>query len=452
MKLITITTLLTFFLFQFAKAQEYNPTYFQKAELLEDLSFVQEKVENMHPLFLDEVFAEKWRVKYDLLDKQLLDSLSINQFYVQLSTLVGELEDTHTGVSFPYSERKKYMIGGGGVSMPFSITIKGHKLYVNEYFGEDRTLAIAGKQVLAINGISSEQIIVDIRSIAGVRERECSDQSVEKLFAMCFWALYGEVQNYQLQVSDVDSLVKIAAVNNATYFELKKKYASSQKPEYYQLNFSDDNKLAKLKIASFYGGEKYNAFLKEAFEEIKVKGFRQLIIDVRNNPGGRSRGVDSLLNYLTDKSYSQYKSIGVKVSEELKANYKQKRPESYALIANLPNDTLVYLNSETFIHEPRVKESAFTGDVFVVINERSNSAAATFAGIVKENQLGSIVGNKATGEHIRYYGDFLSYELPNTKLMIYVSPKEFIQFGGSNLDKGVEPDVLLKDFEFRGIL
>lgn len=438
------------FAFQSAKAQEYTPTYFEKAELLEDLSFVQEKVENMHPLFLDEAFAEEWNIAHKTLVKQLPDSLPINQFYVQLSTLLGALEDTHTGVSFPYSERKKYMIDGGGVSMPFSITIKDHKLYVNEYFGEDRSFALDGKQVLAVNGVSSEQIIADIRSIAGVPERECGDQSVEKLFAMCFWALYGEWETYDLQL--VDSLVKIAAVNNATYFELKKKYASSQRPNYYQLNFSDDNELAKLKIASFYGGEKYNTFLKEAFEEIKAKGSKQLIIDVRNNPGGRSRGVDSLLNYLTDKSYSQYKSIGVKVSEELKANYQQKRTESYALIANLPNDTLVYLNSETFIHEPTVKESAFTGDVFIVINERSNSAAATFAGVVKENQLGSIVGNKATGEHIRYYGDFLSYKLPNTKLMIYVSPKEFIQFGGSNLDKGVEPDVLLKDFEFRGIL
>jgi len=399
---------------------------------------------------LYETFAEEWNIAYKTLENQLPDSLSINQFYVQLSTLLGELEDTHTGVSFPYSERKKYMIDGGGVSMPFTIAIKDHKLYVNEYFGEDRTLAIGGKQIVAMNGIASDQILQDMRKIAGARGRECGDQSVEKLFAMCFWALYGEWETYDLQL--VDSVVKIAAVNNATYFELKNKFASQQRPEFYQLDFSDNNKLAKLKIASFYGGEKYNAFLKEAFEEIKVKGSKQLIIDVRSNPGGRSRGVDSLLNYLTNKAYAQYKSIGIRVSEELKANYKLKRPESYALIEDLPNDTLLYVDSETFIHEPNTKESAFTGDVFVVINERSNSAAATFAGIVKENQLGSIVGNKATGEHIRYYGDFLMFKLPNTQLSIYVSPKEFIQYGGSKLNKGVEPDILLKDFEFRNEL
>ncbi|WP_321516731.1 S41 family peptidase [Marinifilum fragile] len=452
MKPTILTILITILLFQSTKAQDYKPTYFQKKELVEDLSFMMAKVETMHPMLLDEAFDVKWYKSGLKIEEELSDSMSINQFYVQMAELLGELEDTHTGISFPYSERKKYMIDGGGVSMPFSITVKDHRLYVNEYFAEDRSHDIAGKQILAINNIASDQILQDMRNTVGVKNRECGDGSVEKMFAMSFWALYGETNVYRLKLMGENTPLVINGVSNAKYFELKKKYGSQQNPEKYRLTFSEDQQLAKMSIASFYGDEQYYQFLKDAFQEIKSKGSKQLIIDVRNNPGGRSRAVDSLLNYLTDKSYSQYKSIGIRVSEKLKANYKQKRPELYDRIEKLPNDTLFYMDSTAYKHEPNYKESAFTGEVYVLINERSNSAAATFAGVVKEKGLGTIVGNKATGENIRYYGDFLMYKMPNTKITFYVSPKEFIQYGGTNLNKGVEPEVLIQDFEFRDIL
>lgn len=449
MKPTILTILITILLFQSTKAQDYKPTYFQKNELIEDLSFMMAKVETMHPMLLDEALDVKWYKSGLKIEEELPDSLSINQFYIEIAKLVGELEDTHTGVSFPFSERKKYMIDGGGLSMPFSITVKEHRLYVNEYFAEDRSHDIAGKQILAINNIASDQILQDMRNTIGVRARECGDRSVEKMFAMSFWALYGETNVYRLKLMGEDTPLAINGVSNAKYFELKKKYGSRQNPEKYHLAFSDDQQIAKMSIASFYGDAQYNQFLKDAFQEIKSKGSKQLIIDVRNNPGGRSRAVDSLLNYLTDKTYSQYKSIGIRVSEELKENYSQKRPELYTCIEKLPNDTLFYMDSTAYKHEPNYKESAFTGEVYVLINARSNSAAATFAGVVKENHLGSIVGSKATGENIRYYGDFLMYKLPNTKITFYVSPKEFIQYGGTNLNKGVQPDVLIQDFEFR---
>ncbi|PXX97940.1 hypothetical protein DF185_16510 [Marinifilum breve] len=452
MKSIVLIVLISILLLPCATAQDYKPTYFEKAELIEDLWFFQNKVENMHPLILNEVFAFEWSMHGNIAEKQLPDSLSINQFYIEIAKLVGELEDTHTGISFPYSERKKYMIDGGGVSMPFSITVKDHQLYVNEYIGEDRSLDIAGKQILAINNITSDQILQDMRNTVGVKNRECGDGSVEKMFAMSFWALYGETKVYRLKLMDEDAPLAINGVCNAKYFELRKKYGSQQNLDKYRLVFSDDQQIAKMSIASFYGDRQYNQFLKDAFQEIKSKGSKQLIIDVRNNPGGRSRAVDSLLNYLTDKSYSQYKSIGIRVSEELKENYSQKRPELYARIEKLPNDTLFCMDSTAYTYKPNYKELAFKGEVYVLINERSNSAAATFAGVVKENNLGTIVGNKATGENIRYYGDFLMYKLPNTKITFYVSPKEFIQYGGTKLNQGVEPDVLIRDFKYKDIL
>lgn len=449
MRPTVLILLLSFFSQHLTFGQQYTPPFFTKQEIESDLQFVKEKLFNMHPKFLNEIYSKNWEIKYDSLCNNLPDSISYNKIFVAMSGLMAEVEDSHTGFYFPFEERGKYMLnGGGGVTMPFTIRVKNNKLFIDEYFGENRSCQIQGSELLSINSINSEKLLNDVRTLVGVKNRESGDKSVEMLFGMCYWMLYGETSEYNLQIAGTDSLVKINSVNNDQYFELKNIYYPQKKHKVYELNFSDANEFAFLKIESFNGDEKFDSFLMNAFNTIKRNKCKYLIIDVRDNPGGRSRGVDSLLNYLTEKSYSQYSSIGIRVSEEIKSNYKERNPETFNLIKDLPNDTLFYLNDSLLVHEPHCKVSYFMGDIYVLVNERTNSAAATFVGVVKEKKIGKIIGCKPTGENIRYYGDFLSFTLPNSKMKIIVSPKEFIQYGGADLNNGVVPDILLNDKEF----
>jgi len=54
----------------------------------------------------------------------------------------------------------------------------------------------------------------------------------------------------------------------------------------------------------------------------------------------------------------------------------------------------------------------------------------------------SIIGEE-TGGTISYYGDFWYMQTPNTGITFYVSPKHFIQYGGTDLNRGVIPDYLV---------
>lgn len=80
----------------------------------------------------------------------------------------------------------------------------------------------------------------------------------------------------------------------------------------------------------------------------------------------------------------------------------------------------------------------------MLINENTYSAASTFAGVIKKFRLGKIIGATQTGGTIKYYGDFLFFKLPNSKMKFFISPKEFIQYGGYNLNQGVYPDIKIK--------
>lgn len=62
----------------------------------------------------------------------------------------------------------------------------------------------------------------------------------------------------------------------------------------------------------------------------------------------------------------------------------------------------------------------------------------------KELKLGTIIGEE-TGGTISYYGDFWYMKTPNTGITFYVSPKHFIQYGGTDLNRGVVPDYLIKN-------
>ena len=442
MKRNLLIVLLILYLQNLAFGQKYDPTYFSKQEIENDLQYLKEKVVSMHPKFLNKVYSENWQIKCDALLNNLADSISFNESFVAMSGLLAGIKDEHTSFNFSYDERRKYMLNGG-VTMPFTICVKNNKLFINEYFGENQSHKLEGAELLSINSIESQKLLNDVRILAGTENSECGDQSVERLFGMCYWMLYGEAKEYHLKTAEIDSVVKVKAVSNSRYFELKNKYYPKLNQKAFDLKFSDKNELAILKIQSFYDTKKLASFFEYAFDTIAQNKCANLIIDVRDNPGGRSSAVDSLMNYLINKPYSQYSSISIRVSDEIKNNYKERRPEIYSLIADLPNDSLYQLNDSLFIHTPAYKTSQFRGNVFVLVNGRTLSAAATFAGVIRENKIGEIIGCKPTGGTIRYYGDYLTFELPNTGMKFVVSPKKFVQYGGENPDQGVILGILL---------
>ncbi len=441
MKRTLILTFICICLQKFTLAQQYVPKYFPKQAIEQDFLFLQQKLANVHPKFLNKKFAKAWQEKFNLQYLHLADSISEIDNFVALSELISEVEDDHTVLYFPYSIRGNYM-KNGGLSMPFSIRVWRNRLFIKEYFAEQKADGIVGAELLAINSISSKQLLHDVRVLAGNKNGTSGDAMVERLFAMCYWMLYGESKQFELKVATSDSVVICNGVSNSKYFELKNKLYPPVKKKSFELAFSKKNKLACIKIASFYDSKKLCPFLKHAFDSIKENKCEYLIIDVRDNGGGKSSAVDSLLNYLTSKAYTQYKSIAIRPSLELKSKYMNGKPTTYKLIADISTDTLYHVNDSLLVHTPHKMASPFTGQVFVFVNGRSNSAAATFTGAVKRYQIGKIIGVR-TGGTIKYYGDFLSFTLPNTGLKFVVSAKEFIQYGNRKWTEGVLPDFVL---------
>lgn len=432
--------------------QGYLPTYILRADIEEDIKYLKEKLTKIHPKFLNTEYKKKWEEDFEYVYNNLPDSLTFNETFIRISVLLSNIEDGHTNFAFPSSERIKYM-KHGGVTMPFTIYVKQDGIFMNEYFGGKIEDKIKGAEILSINSIDSEEILKKMRTFYGSKSKSISDKTLERYFGIYFWMLFGELTEYKLLFATPkeNTLLTIEAVNRADFFKLKNEFGlqTNQKP--YELKFENNNDFAIMKIKTFSDDKSLSRFLDYAFDSIKHNNCRNLIIDVRDNFGGRSNSVDSLLNYLTCDSYSQYSSISLRVSNEVKNYYKERKPDTYNLIADIPIDTLFIFNDSLFSNKQITKLNFFSGNIYVLINDRTYSAAATFAGIIKNYNLGKIVG-QATGGTIRYYGDFMMFRLPNTNIDFFISPKEFVQFGGGNFNEGVIPDILLNNLTMPEII
>jgi len=99
-------------------------------------------------------------------------------------------------------------------------------------------------------------------------------------------------------------------------------------------------------------------------------------------------------------------------------------------------------NQDIQVIKPLTNHFRFTGKLFLLTDKTTASAAATFSGIFKEKNLGVIIGEE-TGGTIDYFGDYWELSTPNTEITFCISPKQFIQYGGTEFKRGVIPDHLV---------
>ena len=396
--------LIVLFIFTIPVLGQVNYDYYSKSKIEQDLDFAIKKLTNIHPFFLDKKELIHYQKKVLTIKESLKDSMTQNDLYLSLAPLFASLNDGHTGVLAPMNQRSQYS-KAGGKSFPFFVNIENDSIYVSFYCGNDSTLFHGGEQILEINGIETTKIIHDMQMLYGGKSIATKQKVIANKFRFLIWMLYGFDENYELIIKNNQYEIQkmtILGISSEEFMQNIKRKPKLNK-ERFGFSINKGNKTAIMKIGTFGDLKGFCTFADSAFAEIKNNKVENLVIDVRNNGGGRSIVVDSLMNYITDKEYSQYKKIELRISSELKERYNEKYPDRYDWINSYAiNDFVV---TEHSLIKPQKNNIRFSGNLFLLTNKTSFSAAATFAGLFKELKLGTIIGEE-TGGTISYYGDF----------------------------------------------
>lgn len=406
--------------------------------LIEDFEFICEKLENVHP----NIYAHISEQDYKTQKRNILDNLEkvgnqpVEDFYLLVAPFVASLKDGHTSVYTVFSPNRADFLKAGGLTYPLKIRTANGYIIADEIFTDDNQGVNKNDTILSINGVSSDSICAFLYNLEAAENNRLKDKVLDRYLSVLLWYKYHFENFYTYGIKKGNS-IELIEIKGLPSSEAESKMAAAlqQNIAPYELFFEDaDN--ATLRIKNFGNAVALSDFLNDAFRQIREKQIETLTIDIRDNGGGTSYAVDSLVFHLTKQPYNLYEKSYAKISQELKDHYEEKYPERYGYIKDVPVGEIITRKFEPVISN---KEYIFEENLRVLCDETTYSGALSFLSLVECLKLGEIIGNRIDNNK-RYFGNMLVFETPNTGMWFYVSREEFFDCGAEALTKNAYSD------------
>lgn len=205
-------------------------------------------------------------------------------------------------------------------------------------------------------------------------------------------------------------------VTNTEYYAFNNITKDNKPFVYYEID--NDRSLAVLTLTKCNYNDVYKKCVREMFTEVKKQGIKNVAVDLRYNGGGSSRVADEFIRYLDVDNYRQpvyTRRLGFFDLTPSNGNFKN---EKY-------------------------KDTIFKGNVYILTSESSFSSAMDFAQYIKDNKLGTIIGeapvNKAAG-----FGECAEMKLPHSQIFMQISTTRFYRTDPDCKGELVVPDIVCK--------
>lgn len=373
---IGVLFFLIFFSWYIWGQQEANPVVMlEPDEMQEDFQFLIDKILVKHPDPSRKMTKEVWDKRIAEIKSELDSEKSTTDFYFILQEFVAEMEDAHTGLVM-LDDRKR-------LPLLLDWTEEGWTVLESGYGVEK------GDLIVRLGGMEVEEIVKDLGRFV----------SAENPYWKRFRANFLIKDEYYLKkLSLVKNNQVVVTVENIKGEKrkvriplVKKDVADSQiidaEDNWYSSykRFNDSNTFGwsidhENDIGYYYlhacdDTREYRKSVSLFFKKVKRDGIGNIVIDLRRNAGGNSAVIDAFINRIHPSSINNY--------------------------------------------------SNFTGNTFMLISNHTFSSANMFASVIQDNNIGILVG-EPTGNSPFAFGEVISGVLPNSKINLSLSTKEYI--------------------------
>jgi hypothetical protein len=327
-----------------------------------------------------------------------------------------------------------------------------------------------GSKIISINNENSRQFLGKLKSKIPSENDKLKNKILSAYFPYQYWLIGKGYKKYRIvfvNSKNDTSEVELDGIKYRKYLKLSHKIRLEEYKRYFQSGrgtfiiedsaqylkgklpdsyFYSNSNVAYLRIKSFTGSARQSVFFKESMANAIRENASCLIIDLRNNRGGRSTHFSEILGFIPKDTIYQINSVVMRVDKNLLSiaaeDMKRRDSTLYSKVRfKSLGDTIVFNQNDFLIINKNKDRSTFNGKLIVWVDAGTFSAASSFVAIIKNNKIGFIAGEE-TGGFTNSFGDPITLKIPKTQWILSIPTKLILQDDYS-AHHGVTPDIPL---------
>ncbi|MEM9050767.1 MAG: S41 family peptidase [Bacteroidota bacterium] len=402
---------------------------FSTNEAIEDLQFLKKQIETFNPG--TRLFTTSFSERADSLLATITEEISKYDLYKKVAQMAALSNEGHFSLGNDKDFVHSDVWNSEEPFFPLFVVIIEDSIYVYYDLSEENQLQ-KGDQILSINGRTSKEIITEMITYIptdGVIPTYPRRRLTQR-FPWLYHFVIEQSESYTLEVlpfgenepKEITLEARLSNERMANYRErFKKEDDSPSINDFYELTFQESTAILTLKSFDWRLIEKYGLkakdFYKGVFEEIEANKSEKLIIDLRDNTGGRNEFADEMVPFIRKEN------IEIELLSEA-TSWKGKRIKRKA----------------------RSRSSlAFNGEIIALVNGLSYSNGSVLARYLREYGDAKIIGEESGTRYEGFVaGSQEMVTLPHSGLEIGIpryansyqaSPKQ------NTVNRGLIPDV-----------
>lgn len=398
--------------------------------------------------------------------ESLTEPLTLTETQILFQTYLALARIGHTRIDFPAAAWSGH-VSEGGVMFPVSLRVHQGRVWVESDQSGLDTLSV-GDEVLALEGEPNAIWMPRLTRHLSADTPHLAHTLLELYLPGLIWIEYPEARELSLTIrktsgETVDVVVPLLDAHT------RSQHAETT-PDVISLDgFSQDfptQDIAYLRPGPFYNTEPggvvwdntaYVARIEAAYETLIQSGASQLILDLRDNPGGDSSFSDPVIAPFADEDFRFASRFTIRVSDATTASNAARLAEDpgatqsvsaqfAALYANSQNGETVEFDIPFATPHPALR---FEGEVYVLVNRYSFSNAVNAAALIQDYGFGLIAG-ETTADMATTYGAMETFTLPRTGIQVGYPKAHIIRPNGETRVHPVTPDIPLDIPPLRG--
>lgn len=480
-----------------ATGKQFTETILEPPQLKSDFALFRKALEEAHAGLYRWTTKREMDAKFARADAKLTRPMTILQFHNVLQLVLAAIKCGHTQLdSYPGDEITSLV--NSSKLFPLALTFESSRAFVVLNEGLDERVK-PGMEVLAINGkplaAILKRIIPNLTQDGDIRTGQMYYLGFSLRFSRfhnpgrnsfsTMYRLYiGNPATFKTTLRDPHTkktvIVELAGVTNAEAAAneernlvnrdmltgIRKLQALSDP---LSIRYLDGESTAILRIPGF---SDFGEFLAKSFAELKTHDIKNLIIDLRENGGGRDGSIPLLFSYLARKEFRVYERIHMTTYQP---SFKQYTDREFTPATNFPEFSPAFgllepdpdggwlltekkagnrlykpLEKPEELGKPRVQvplENHFDGAVYVLIDGGSFSAAADFPATAAFHKRATFIGEETGGAaEGNNSGVMIGLTLPESQLHIGIPTFKYYNVvdKGNRRRRGTMPKYAVK--------